>query len=123
MSRRWELCGFSAGTLLISSIAFAEPLALHPDNPHYFLWREKPAVLIGSTEHYGAVLNLDFDCAKYLDALAAAGMNLTRTFTGAYVEPQGAFKIERNTLAPAPGRLICPWARSSEAGYVNGKTF
>jgi hypothetical protein len=57
-----------------------------------------------------AVLNLDFDYRKYLATLAADGLNLTRTFPGAYVEPVGAFKIERNTLAPAAGRLICPWA-------------
>ena len=109
-----------AGILFFAAGVFAEPLALHPENPHYFLWRGKPAVLIGSGEHYGAVLNLDFDYAKYLPAFADAGMNVTRTFTGAYVEPQGAFKIERNTLAPAAGRLICPWARSAEPGYVHG---
>ena len=45
------------------------PLALHPDNPHYFLFRGKPTVLITSGEHYGAVLNLDFDYLRYLDAL------------------------------------------------------
>ena len=33
---------------------------------------------------------------------------MTRTFPGAYVEPVGAFKIERNTLAPAKGRLAAP---------------
>ncbi len=109
-----------AAALLIASTASADPLALHPENPHYFLWQGKAAVLIGSTEHYGAVLNLDFDYVKYLDALAAAGMNLTRTFTGAYVEPQGSFKIERNTLAPTAGRLITPWVRSAEQGYING---
>ncbi|HEV3083136.1 MAG TPA: cellulase family glycosylhydrolase [Gemmataceae bacterium] len=97
-----------------------QPLALHPDNPHYFLFRGKPAVLVTSGEHYGAVLNLDFDCRKYLATLAADELNLTRTFSGAYVEPVGAFKIERNTLAPAKGRLICPWARSATPGYANG---
>ena len=111
---------FLAGLVFSGATSFADPLALHPENPHYFLWQGKPAVLIGSGEHYGAVLNLDFDYAKYLEALAASGMNLTRTFPGCYVEPQGAFKIEKNTLAPAPGRLICPWARSAEPGYVNG---
>jgi hypothetical protein len=45
----------SAGHLL------AEPLRLHPDNPHYFLYRGQPLLLITSGEHYGAVLNLDFD--------------------------------------------------------------
>ncbi|HLV01937.1 MAG TPA: cellulase family glycosylhydrolase, partial [Acidobacteriota bacterium] len=41
-------------------------------------------------------------------------------FSGAYAEPQGAFRIERNTLAPAPGRLIAPWARSDTPGYAGG---
>jgi hypothetical protein len=100
--------------------AAAEPLALHPDNPHYFLYRNKPAILVTSGEHYGAVLNLDFDYRKYLATLAKDGLNLTRTFPGAYVEPVGAFKIERNTLAPAPGRQSCPWARSNTPGYING---
>lgn len=96
------------------------PLRLHPDNPHYFLFRGKPAILIGSTEHYGAVMNLDFDYVTYLNELAVSGLNVTRTFTGVYVEPQGAFRIERNTLAPASGRFICPWMRSEEPGYANG---
>jgi hypothetical protein len=96
------------------------PLSLDPQNPHYFLFRGKPAVLITSGEHYGAVVNLDFDEAKYLKALAADGLNLTRTFSGAYVEPQGAFGIASNTLAPGPGRLICPWARSNQPGYAGG---
>jgi hypothetical protein len=102
------------------------PLALHPENPHYFLFRGKPTVLITSGEHYGAVLNRDFDMVRYLDTLQARGFNLTRTFTGAYCEAPGAFTIARNTLAPAaegplpPGRFIAPWARSAEAGYVGG---
>jgi hypothetical protein len=96
------------------------PLSLNPQNPHYFLFRDKPTVLIGSTEHYGAVLNLDFDYVTYLDEVAASGLNVTRTFSGVYLEPGGAFGILRNTLAPAPERYICPWARSSEPGYTNG---
>ena len=62
------------------------PLALHPENPHYFLFRGKPTVLVTSGEHYGAVLNLDFDYVRYLDALAADGLNLTRPFSGTYRE-------------------------------------
>lgn len=96
------------------------PLALHPDNPHYFLFRSKPTVLITSAEHYGAVLNLDFDYIPYLDELQSNGLNLTRIFTGAYVEPSGAFNIAKNTLAPAPNQFICPWARSTTPGYANG---
>jgi PA14 domain-containing protein len=101
------------------SAATAKPLSLHPENPHYFLFRGKPTVLITSAEHYGAVLNLDFDYVKYLDTLAKDGLNNTRTFTGSYVEPQGAFNIARNTLAPGPNRFICPWARSDTPGYAN----
>ena len=97
-----------------------KPIALHPENPHYFLFRGKPTVLITSAEHYGAVLNLDFDYRKYLDTLAKDGLNNTRTFSGAYVEPLGAFKITRNTLAPDKDRFICPWARSDTPGYPNG---
>jgi hypothetical protein len=87
------------------------PIALNPDNPHYFQWRGRPTILITSAEHYGAVMNLDFDYRKYLDTLAADGMNYTRVFSGAYVEPEGAFKIARNTLAPRPGRYLAPWPR------------
>ena len=96
------------------------PIRLHPDNPHYFLWRDKPTILITSTEHYGAVLNRAFDYSKYLQTLESLGFNLTRTFSGAYCERAGNFKIQNNTLAPAEGGLICPWARSDEPGYANG---
>lgn len=96
------------------------PIQLHPDNRHIFLFRGKPTLLITSAEHYGALLNLDFDYAKYLEQLAADGMNHTRVFSGAYCEPMGAFKIARNSLAPEPGRFLTPWARSDEEGYANG---
>lgn len=106
--------------LLAAAPGAAQPVALHPENPHYFLWRGKPAVLITSAEHYGALLNQDFDYRRYLDTLAKDGLMLTRLFSGSYVEPEGAFKIARNTLAPLPGRFLSPWARSGEAGYANG---
>ena len=108
--------------LLLSTSASAqrEPICLHPDNPHYFLFRGEPTVLVTSGEHYGAVLNLDFDYARYLQTLHRDGMNNTRLFVGSYCEPDGAFRIARNTLAPAAGRFICPWARSETPGYANG---
>ena len=120
-------CRFAMGAvsalILTATIAVpssAQPLTLHPQNPHYFLFRGKPALLVTSGEHYGAVLNLDFDYKTYLQTLATDGLNLTRTFPGGYVEPMGAFKIERNALAPAGGRLICPWVRSNRPGYIHG---
>jgi PA14 domain len=96
------------------------PLALHPKNPHYFLFRGKPTILITSAEHYGAVINTDFDYARYLQTLAADGLNLTRLWVGPYCEPVGAFGITDNTLAPKADKVIFPWARSDKPGYANG---
>ena len=83
--------------------ADGQPIALHAENPHYLVYRGNPLVPIGSAEHYGAVLNLDFDYVKYLNELSSHGLTHTRTFTGVYCEPPGAFNIAGNTLAPAPG--------------------
>jgi hypothetical protein len=97
-----------------------EPLRLLPRNPHYFEFRGKPAILITSAEHYGAVLNLDFDYRTCLDTLASHGFNLTRVFGGSYRELPGSFGIATNTLAPKPGRFACPWRQvgsDPETGY------
>ncbi len=94
-----------------------EPIRLHPDNPHYFLWRGQPTVLVTSGEHYGAVLNPAFDYVTYLDTLQSDGLNLTRTFSGMYVEGWGP---PWNTLNPPTGNYLCPWARSATPGYADG---
>lgn len=99
----------------------SEPIRLDSHNPHYFFYDGKTIALITSGEHYGAVINASFDYRKYLAALQADGLNLTRLFGGSYVEvPQTSFGIQRNTLAPTSGRLILPWARSTEPGYAGG---
>jgi hypothetical protein len=98
--------------LLTVSMASAQALRLHPENPHYFLFAGQPTVLISSGEHYGAVLNSDFDYVRYLDTLRADHLNLTRTFSGSYREVPGNFEIAANTLAPAPGKFIAPWRQS-----------
>ncbi|MEW6302003.1 MAG: hypothetical protein AB1705_00935 [Verrucomicrobiota bacterium] len=109
---------FTFTSVAISSAA--TPIRLHPENPHYFQWRGKPTVLVTSAEHYGAVLNSDFNYIWYLETLAKDGLNNTRTFSGAYCENPTAFNITSNTLAPVTGKLVCPWARSSTPGYANG---
>lgn len=97
------------------------PIRLHPRNPHYFLFQGKAVALITSGEHYGAVFNADFDDHRYLDTLAAGGMNYTRLFGGSYVEAPGkSFGIVRNDLAPARGRFVAPWARSESGEYAGG---
>jgi hypothetical protein len=95
-------------------------LIRHPVNPRYFLFRNKPTVLVTSGEHYGAVLNRDFDYTPYLNELQARKFNLTRTFSGVYREIPGSFGIVDNTLAPAKGRFLCPWARSQTPGSGDG---
>ena len=106
--------------LLAAPAEAAKPISLDPQNPHYFQFRGRPTVLITSTEHYGAVMNGDFYYPLYLNELQSHGFNLTRLFSGVYVEDSAAFKIARNTLAPAPLRFLCPWARSTQPGYAGG---
>jgi len=99
------------GLNLTNAFAQVKPITLHPVNPHYFSYKGKPTILITSGEHYGAVMNPDFDYRKYLETLQKDGLNLTRTMTGAYFEPAGAFNISKNTLAPDALKFLCPWAR------------
>ena len=86
------------------------PIQLHPENPHYFLYKGKPMALITSAEHYGAVLNLDFDYKTYLKSMSEDGMNYTRIFSGVYFENEGDFSISNNTLAPKKSSVCTPWA-------------
>ena len=95
------------------------PIQLHPENPHYFLFRGQPTILLTSAEHYGAVINLDFDYVLYLDALAEGGLNYTRIYPGAYFETVDYF-VKDNPLGPLPDRHCLPWARSDVAGYALG---
>jgi hypothetical protein len=114
------LTGLALAVTTHAWAADSTPIRLHPQNPRYFQWQGKALALVTSAEHYGAVLNLDFDYHRYLETLQRDGMNYTRIFSGSYVEPAGAFGIERNTLAPAQGRFLSPWARSDQPGYAGG---
>src|SRR5947209_2889695 len=111
---------FSLTALLLVTPAFAEsskPISLHPDNPHYLLFRGKPTILITSGEHYGAVLNSQFDYVAYLKELKSNGFNLTRTFSGVYREVPGAFGIVENTLGPDAKHFVCPWSRNEQGTF------
>lgn len=87
---------------------------LHPDNPRYFVFRNRPCVLVTSGEHYGALINKAFDIDKYLETLHKDRLNNTRVFIGAYLEPRNAFNIVDNTLAPLPENYLSPWSRSEQ---------
>jgi hypothetical protein len=95
------------------------PIRLHPDNPHYYLFRGKPTVLVTSAEHYGAVVNAAFDYVAYLDALAAWRLNYTRIYPGFFPETEHKFMMN-NTLGPRSANMLMPWARSAVPGYPLG---
>ena len=106
-----------------SLVVSAEPIKAHPANPHYFSYKGGPTILITSAEHYGAVINKDFDYVAYFDALRAHQLNYTRIYPGAMFEPVGKF-MPGNTLGPKPGSLIAPWARSDTPGcHLGGNRF
>ena len=56
--------------LVLASRVFAQPISMDPNNPRYYIFNGKPTVLITSAEHYGAVVNLDFNYVASLDALS-----------------------------------------------------
>ena len=97
----------------------AEPIQVHPENPHYFLYRGRPTILVTSAEHYGAVVNRAFDYVTYLDTLRSYGLNYTRIYPGALFEPMSKF-MAGNTLGVKPADLLVPWARSNQPGYALG---
>lgn len=86
---------------------------VHPDNPRCFLYQGKPMKILTSAEHYGAVLNGDFDYETYLDEMQKTGQNMTRTFTFYREKPSSIpGPGEMNTLAPRPEAAIMPWLRA-----------
>src|SRR6476646_6873936 len=93
------------------------PIRLWKENPNYLFFKGKPTVLISSAEHYGAVLNLDFNYVQYLDTLKKDGLNQSRCFSGYYREVQTSFGIRDNTLAPKADRFSSPWAKSADGKY------
>ncbi|MFN8355676.1 MAG: hypothetical protein U0Y10_14560 [Spirosomataceae bacterium] len=106
--------------LLFSRNLLAQPIQLHPENKHYFLYKSKPTILVASTEHYGSVVNPDFNYELYLKTLAKIGLNHTRIFLGDYAEKPGDFCIIQNTLVPNPGKFLGPWQRSTVPGFSLG---
>jgi hypothetical protein len=109
-----SICSVAFAFLMVSCSSDM-PIGKHPDNPHYFIFKGKPLVLITTDQHYGAVINLDFDYIPFLDRLQEYGMNLTRIYPGGYIEMKDQY-TEGNPLGPAPDRYILPWEKSAEEG-------
>ncbi len=108
---------FASILLVITAYqAASQVISLHPGNPNYFLYQGKPTILVTSGEHYGAVMNADFDYEKYLKALQNAQLNYTRIFIGPYSEiDDTTFSISNNTMNPKPKSWLTPWAKESSS--------
>ena len=92
-------------------------MQLYAANPHYVTLKDKPIIVVGSGEHYGALLNRAFDYVPYLDTLAQDGLNHLRLFSGVYRELPGEFAIVNNTLAPQPEHFLCPWRQTADGRF------
>ncbi|HWA93034.1 MAG TPA: cellulase family glycosylhydrolase [Terracidiphilus sp.] len=95
------------------------PLALHPENARYFLFRGKPLVLIAATEHYGSVVNRRFDFMKYLEDAAEKKQTVTRTFL-LFRELQGA-RNPCSPVKPDSPDYIAPWPRTGPGKAMDGE--
>ena len=90
----------------------SQVFAVHPRNPRCFIYQGEPFKILTSAEHYGAVLNADFDYDVYLEEMGRTGQNGTRVFTfyrekASSIPGPGAM----NTLAPTPQASVMPWER------------
>lgn len=98
-----------------------QPLALHPSNPHYFLYQGKPLILITSAEHYGGLINKAFDYKRYFETLNDYNLNATRIYPGYLIEPIDKY-IQGNTLGPQSDFLLLPWKRIVFTDTVSGRS-
>jgi hypothetical protein len=76
-------------------------------------------VLIAATEHYGSVVNRNFDFARYLEAAAEKNQTVTRTFL-LFRELQSA----RNPCSPLKAEspdFIAPWLRTGPGKALDGE--
>ncbi len=91
-----------------------EPLKVHPENPHVLMFRGKPQVLVTVAEHYGSVINTDFNYTPYLDVMKRDKMNLTRLFLAGFRHDN---RVPPNDpLAPTPKAFLQPWERTTTGG-------
>ena len=95
------------------------PIAIHPENPKYFIFRGKPRVLIAATEHYGSVVNRRFDFTRYLAEAADKKQNLTRTFL-LFRELQSA-RNPYSPVKPESTDFVTPYPRSGPGRAMDGE--
>ena len=111
-------------------VAFGAPRAVagvptvfrvHPENHRVFLYNGRPMKILTSAEHYGAVINGDFDYDVYLKEMKRTGQNMTRVFAFYRETADGSpgdirSMVEANTLAPTASAAVLPVQRVSGHG-------
>ncbi len=111
---RSVIAAFSLTLALPQILHAGEPLKVHPQNPRIMEFRGKPQLLYTVAEHYGSVVNRDFDYVPYLNVMERDGMNLTRLFLAGFRHDN---RVPANDpLAPTPAAFLQPWKRSTTAG-------
>jgi hypothetical protein len=94
-------------------------LAVHPENPKYFVFRGKPWVLIAASEHYGSIVNRRFDFERYLKEAAGEKQTVTRTFL-LYREQQSS-RNPYSPIKPESPDFITPWPRTGPGRAADGE--
>jgi hypothetical protein len=94
------------------------PIRIHPSNPKLFEFRGKPLVLLTATEHYGGVINREFDFEPYLHNSAENGITLTRLFM-LFRELQSS-QNPYSTCKPESTDYITPFERAGPGHALDG---
>ena len=128
MSKKLLLCVLILTLIGSFTSLNATPIRQHPNNPNIFEYKGNPLVLIGSTEHYAAVLNLGFDYDTYLNRLddykvnGKQALNIVRIFISYRAHENNVFGSP--TLGPrGTANYICPFAWSGTYGAYDGLKF
>lgn len=101
----WLVACMVTGTVAAQHVT---PLALHPKNGHYFLYRGRAMVAIGSGEHYGAVLNADFNFEKYLRRVGPVRVEPYASFQRGLRRARGGFPHCSEHSSSSPGSFFGP---------------
>ncbi len=89
----------------------SQVFSVHPRNHRCFLYKGQPFRVLTSAEHYGAVMNADFDYDLYLQELRRTGENMTRVFAFFREMHPSVCTGEADTLGPRPEAVVSPWLR------------
>ena len=101
------------------------PIQVHPENRRYFLFRGRPFVLLTATEHYGAVINRNFDYLRYLEEAADKAATLSRCFLLfrelQYFDGRDDRPINPHSpCKPLPAEYVSPFLRSGPGFAFDG---